>query len=219
MLGDAAASADYARACARVQRFIDRSGKPVVAAVNGAALGGGLELAIRCHGIVAVSGARFQFPEITLGILPGIGGCAVPYRKWPDGAEVFHQMLTAGKSLSTEEAQKIGMVAAVVDSFDGLMAEAVQEVHRLEGAIKRIADHPVAIPPVVVPEEPKAGKLVLSREAVAIIKEAIEACASAESFEASLEAGYKGFGKIACTEAAAEGIKAFLEKRRPEFKT
>jgi enoyl-CoA hydratase/3-hydroxyacyl-CoA dehydrogenase len=219
MLGDAAASADYARACAKVQRFIDKSGKPVVAAVNGMALGGGLELAIRCHGIVAVSGARFQFPEITLGILPGIGGCAVPYRKWPDGAEVFHEMLTVGKSLSVEEARKIGMVEAVADSFDGLMAEAVEHVRRLEGKIERLADRAVEIPPVVLPEEPKAGNLALSREAVAIVKETIEACASAESFDGALEAGYRGFGKIACTEAAAEGIKAFLEKRKPVYKT
>jgi enoyl-CoA hydratase / 3-hydroxyacyl-CoA dehydrogenase len=219
MLGDAAASADYARACARVQRFIDTSEKPVVAAVNGIALGGGLELAIRCHSIVAVSGARFQFPEITLGILPGIGGCAVPYRKWPNGAEVFHQMLTAGKSLTVEEGRNIGMVEAVADSFDGLIAKAVQEVHRLEGRITRMADRPVDIPAVVVAEEPKAGKLPLSRKAVEIVKETIEACAAAGSFEASLEAGYRGFGKIACTEAAAEGIQAFLEKRRPEYKT
>jgi enoyl-CoA hydratase/3-hydroxyacyl-CoA dehydrogenase len=218
MLGDSAASADYARACARVQRFIDNSEKPVVAAVNGAALGGGLELAIRCHGIVAVSGARFQFPEITLGILPGIGGCAVPYRKWPDGAAVFHQMLTAGKSLSAAEAREIGMVETVADSFDGLIAEAVQEVGRLEGNRKRIADRPVEIPKVEVPEVPKAGGLPLSREAVEIVRETIAACASAESFEESLEAGYRGFGKIACTEGAAEGIQAFLEKRRPEYK-
>ncbi|HDR15141.1 MAG TPA: 3-hydroxyacyl-CoA dehydrogenase/enoyl-CoA hydratase family protein [Desulfobacteraceae bacterium] len=218
MLGDAAASADYARACAGVQRFMDRSEKPVVAAVNGMALGGGLELAIRCHGIVAVPGARFQFPEITLGILPGIGGCAVPYRKWPGGAREFHQMLTLGKSISVEEARKIGLVEAVADSFDGLIAEAVKEVVRLDGNITRISDRPVEIPPVELPEEPKARGLVLSREAVEIVKKTIEACASAGSFEESLEAGYRGFGEIACTEAAAEGIGAFLEKRRPEYK-
>ena len=55
MLGDAAASAQYARDCAKVQIFMDQMAKPVVAAINGFALGGGLELAIRCHGIVATN--------------------------------------------------------------------------------------------------------------------------------------------------------------------
>ncbi|MCZ7655666.1 MAG: enoyl-CoA hydratase-related protein [Rhodocyclaceae bacterium] len=47
--------------------------KPVIAALNGMALGGGLELAMRCHGIVALNSAWMQLPEITLGIVPGIG--------------------------------------------------------------------------------------------------------------------------------------------------
>ena len=68
--------------------FMDQMDKPVVAAINGLALGGGLEVALRCHSMVATKNAGFQFPEITLGILPGIGGCIVPYRKWPKGAEL-----------------------------------------------------------------------------------------------------------------------------------
>jgi len=83
MLGNAKASAQYARDCAKVQVFMDRIEKPVVAAVNGFAMGGGLEIAIRCHRLVATRNATLQFPEITLGILPGIGGCVVPYRRWP----------------------------------------------------------------------------------------------------------------------------------------
>ena len=83
MLGDRMASTQYAKDCAKVQVFMDTIEKPVVAAVNGLALGGGLEIAIRCHQIVAVRTARFPLPEITLGILPGIGGCIVPYQNGP----------------------------------------------------------------------------------------------------------------------------------------
>ena len=97
MLGNKDASMQYARDCARVQRYMDQMDKPVVAALNGLAMGGGLEVAIRCHGIVSVEKAILQFPEITLGILPGIGGCVVPYRKWPRGAALFHEMILFGK--------------------------------------------------------------------------------------------------------------------------
>ena len=73
MLGDAAAATQYARDCSRLLVHLDAMKKPVVAALNGMALGGGLELAMRCHGIVALNSAWMQLPEITLGIVPGIG--------------------------------------------------------------------------------------------------------------------------------------------------
>ena len=59
------AAAQYARDCSRLLLHIDRMAKPVVAALNGMALGGGLELALRCHGIVALRNASLQLPEIT----------------------------------------------------------------------------------------------------------------------------------------------------------
>ena len=97
-LGNADAAAKYARDCAEVQLTMDKMEKPVVAAVNGLALGGGMEIAIRCHAIVAADKARFQLPEVTLGITPGIGGCIVPYRRWPKGAALFHEMICLAKT-------------------------------------------------------------------------------------------------------------------------
>jgi enoyl-CoA hydratase/3-hydroxyacyl-CoA dehydrogenase len=58
MLGDSEASVQYTRECAKVQEYMDHMAKPVVAAVNGLALGGGLEVAIRCHSIIATKNAR-----------------------------------------------------------------------------------------------------------------------------------------------------------------
>ena len=71
VLGNAEAAAQYARDCARLLVHIDTMHKPVVAALNGMALGGGLEIALRCHCIVAMRNASLQLPEITLGIVPG----------------------------------------------------------------------------------------------------------------------------------------------------
>jgi enoyl-CoA hydratase/3-hydroxyacyl-CoA dehydrogenase len=196
---------------------MDQMKKPVVAAVNGFALGGGLEVAIRCHDIVATKNASFQFPEITLGILPGIGGCVVPYRKWPQGAELFHEMICLGRPLNATQAAEINMVSQVVDDYLSLISAAVETVNDLQGKIKRIPEGKIDIPEVHVPDEPKAGKQALSKEAVALTKKVIRESAEAENLNDALEIGYKGFGEIACTNAAKEGISAFLERRPPNF--
>jgi enoyl-CoA hydratase/3-hydroxyacyl-CoA dehydrogenase len=218
MLGDAVAAAQYARDCAKVQIFIDQMEKPVVAAVNGFALGGGLEVAIRCHSIVATTNASFQFPEISLGILPGIGGCVVPYRKWPQGAELFHEMICLGRPLKPKDASTIGMVSKVVDDYPALISAAIEEVNSLQDKITRIPEGSVEIPDINIPDEPKAGRQVLSKEAVAITMKVIREGTATEKLNDALEIGYKGFGEIACSDAAKEGITAFLERRPPIFK-
>jgi enoyl-CoA hydratase/3-hydroxyacyl-CoA dehydrogenase len=217
MLGDAAAAMGYAKDCARVQRFLDAMDKPVAAALNGVALGGGLELAIRCHAIVALPNARLQFPEITLGILPGIGGCIVPYRKWPQGAGIFNDMILTGRALSAQEAAEIGMVDHVAKTYPDMIHAAVETVKGLRGAVPRIPEGPVDIPEIFIPETPVSGKLSLSKEAVAIAADTVREGGACSSLSDALEKGYEGFGKIARTPAAREGISAFLEKRKPVF--
>jgi len=218
MLGDSDASVQYAKDCAGVQLFMDQMDKPIVAAINGMALGGGLEVAIRCHSLIATKNALLQFPEITLGILPGIGGCIVPYRKWPDGAALFNEMICFGRPIKAKDAAEIGMVTRIVDEYSELIKAAVEEVKNLQGKVRRISDVKVDIPEITIPDEPMAGKQPLSKEAVSIVLKTVKDGAAADSFAEALEIGYKGFGEIACTDAAKEGISAFLEKRKPEFK-
>jgi enoyl-CoA hydratase/3-hydroxyacyl-CoA dehydrogenase len=218
MLGNAAAAVEYARDCSLLLRYLDRCSKPVVAAVNGLALGGGFELALRCHQIMAAEQAWFQFPEVTLGILPGIGGMVVPYRRWPAASELFHDMIRQAKRLTAKEALDLGIVSGLAGDYLALIKLAVRAVKKMAGKpIPRIADQPVAITALASLEAPMAGKLPLSREVVEIISEAVRDAAASPSFEEALEVGYKAFGEVACTQGAREGIAAFLEKRTPQF--
>ena len=91
-----------------VQEFIEDSNKPVIAAIHGTALGGGLEVALTCHYRIAVPSAKCGLPEVNLGLLPGAGGT----QRLPRvvGVEKALQMVTSGQHVSTKECQKIGLV-------------------------------------------------------------------------------------------------------------
>jgi enoyl-CoA hydratase/3-hydroxyacyl-CoA dehydrogenase len=197
---------------------MDKMNKPVVAALNGLAMGGGLEVAIRCHGIVSVGKAILQFPEITLGILPGIGGCVVPYRKWPHASQLFNDMILLAKPVTAEVAADVGMVDQVVSDPADLISAALNLVQRLQENLPRINEAAIELPDITIPESPLAGKQPLSREAVMITADAIRKAAAAEGLDQALELGYAGFGEIACSDAAKEGISAFLQRRKPKFK-
>ncbi|RKY17280.1 MAG: 3-hydroxyacyl-CoA dehydrogenase/enoyl-CoA hydratase family protein [Planctomycetota bacterium] len=219
LLGQADEAAQFARDCSRLLVHLDACPKPVVAALNGMALGGGLELAIRCHVMVAVRDAWLQFPEVTLGIAPGIGAMVVPYRRWPEAAGVFHDMLRLATRLDAERAHELGVVDVLVDDHAALMTAAVQRVKQLQGEVARIPDAPVAIAPPQEVEPVAARGEVLSRQAIGIIGQAIQDAAASPSLGAALDVGYEAFGASACTPAAKEGIEAFLQRRKPDFAT
>jgi enoyl-CoA hydratase/3-hydroxyacyl-CoA dehydrogenase len=217
MLGKADEAAQYARDCSRLLTYLDRMDKPVVAAVNGLALGGGLELALRCHAIVATATASMQFPEITLGIVPGIGAMVVPFRRWPAAAEKFAAMLRQARKMDAATAHRLGVVDTLAKDYAELVATAVARVNALAGSPRDNYDAPVALPQLAAVEHRADNGQILSRAIVAIMDQAITEAAAATSFEAALEIGYRAFGASACAAAAHEGIASFLERRAPDF--
>jgi enoyl-CoA hydratase/3-hydroxyacyl-CoA dehydrogenase len=181
------------------------------------ALGGGLELAIRCHGIVAAKNAWLQLPEITLGIVPGIGAMVVPYRRWPAAAAVFHGMLRRAERLSAQAAHELGIIDALADDYAGLIDLAVARVHALAGKVRAPADGPVDIGVLAAIEPVAAHGQRLSAEVIGIMERAVCNAAQAPDLTSALEEGYRAFGLCACTAAAREGIGAFQERRTPDF--
>jgi enoyl-CoA hydratase/carnithine racemase len=84
--------------------------------------------------------------------------------------------------------------------------------------VPRISDKPVKIAEFKVSDAPMSGKLPLSKEALSIVARVINQAAAADSLEAALEINYQGSGDISCIDASKEGVYAFLEKRKPDFK-
>ncbi|MHC4551028.1 MAG: enoyl-CoA hydratase/isomerase family protein [Planctomycetota bacterium] len=116
--------------------LIENLGKPVIAAVNGFALGGGLELALACHVRLAARGARLGLPEVTLGIIPGYGGTQRLPRLIGLGPAL--EMITTGRMVDAEEAARLGLVNRVCDPAE--LMPAAQEL-----AAKICANGPLAV--------------------------------------------------------------------------
>ncbi len=107
---------------------VENLGKPVIAAVNGYALGGGCELALACHFRIASDNAVFGQPELKLGIIPGYGGTQRLARQINTGRAL--QIILTGDMVSAEDAQKIGLVNAVYKAED-LLSEAKKIAARI----------------------------------------------------------------------------------------
>lgn len=114
----------------------EQMGKPVVAAVNGFALGGGCELAMGCHARIASENAKFGQPEVKLGLIPGYGGTQRLARLVGKG-RALHLLLT-GETIDAQEAYRIGLVSKVVPAAQ-LLAEATALLRTI------LANGPVAV--------------------------------------------------------------------------
>ena len=105
----------------RVFRAIEKFPKPVIAAINGFALGGGCELALACHIRIASENAQLGLPEVTLGIIPGYGGTQRMARLLGKGKAL--ELILTGDRIKADEAGRIGLVNRVVPA-DQLMSAA-----------------------------------------------------------------------------------------------
>ncbi len=128
----------------QLQAIVEDSPKPVIAAIHGTALGGGLELALVAHARVAVPSAKLGLPEVKLGLLPGAGGT----QRLPRVVGVARalDMMTIGDPITAEAAARIGLVDRVTEG--DLKAAAVAFAREMIGApLAKIRDRPVAVEP------------------------------------------------------------------------
>jgi enoyl-CoA hydratase len=178
---------DHAMQGQHILDLIENMGKPVIAAINGFALGGGCELAMACTLRIAADSARLGQPEINLGIIPGYGGTQRLARLVGRGRAL--EVLLTGDFITAQEAHRLGLVNRVVPA-----AELMAEVRTLAAALASKA--PVAV-----------------RYIIDAVNKGLEMpFAEAQMLEATL------FGLVSTTEDMREGTKAFLEKRKAEFK-
>lgn len=182
--------------------------KPVIAAVNGFALGGGCELAMACHLRVAATHARFGQPEVGLGIIPGYGGTQRLPRIVGKGRAL--ELLLGGGMIDAAEAFRIGLVNAVIEVYkkDETGKEIVDEKGR------KVFDNEKFLSKVV---EMLKGILTKGPVALGYVIEAVN-----RGLDTDLKAGLKLeadlFGVLYSTDDVREGMNAFLEKRVADFK-
>jgi enoyl-CoA hydratase len=178
---------DHAMRGQHVLDLIENLGKPVIAAINGYALGGGCELAMACTLRIAADTAKLGQPEINLGIIPGYAGTQRLARLVGRGRAL--ELLLTGDQISAAEAHRLGLVNRVVPSAD-LMSET-----------RKLAQVLAAKAPIAV------------RYIVDAVNRGLQMpLPDAQVFEATL------FGLVSTTEDMREGTKAFLEKRKAEFR-
>jgi enoyl-CoA hydratase/carnithine racemase len=111
---------DFLERIHRVMNKIDEAPITTIAAVHGVTFGGGFELALVCDLMIADRMARFCFPELRLGLIPGFGG--IPRLKRDLGNAVVRDLLLTGRSFNTTKAQQIGLVSQVVGEGEALRA-------------------------------------------------------------------------------------------------
>lgn len=173
---------DFMTKGAQLYQRLESSRLPIVAAVNGAALGGGNELAMSADIRIASTQARFGQPEVNLGIIPGWGGTM----RLPKlvGLSQARRLLLTGDPIDAQRAFDIGLVDQVV------------EPHLLVDAALNLADRLAALPPLALKE---IKQLVMDQTP-----------GGQERETAAIQ-------RLMITADALEGIRAFMEKRRPRF--
>lgn len=181
------AALDYARDAHELTTWLEELPVPVIAAVNGFALGGGLELAMACDFILASENAIFGQPEVGLGLIPGFGGC-VRLQRFV-GAARARELILTGSKIDAEQALRIGLISRVLPDTHALL-EAAHETAR-----QSAAQAPTAV--AAAKRTIRATRLLPDVEALAYERESFADC-----FD---------------TADSAAGMLAFTEKRNPNF--
>lgn len=182
--------ADGKKAAGEGQRIflkIERFEKPVIAAINGVCLGGGMELAMACHMRMCSDRARLGQPEINLGIIPGFGGTQRLSRLVGRGKAL--EWILTGDNIAPQDAKALGLVNHVIPESEVL--------RQAQGLAKKIAMKPAA--------------------AIAQALKAVRDGLDQPAMEAAMAVELESFGKCCESPDMKEGIKAFVEKRQPQF--
>lgn len=170
---------------------IENSKKPIVAAVNGFALGGGCELAMACHFRLCSENAKFGQPEVNLGLLPGYGG-----------TQRLTQLVGKGKSMELQ------MTAHLIDANEALQIGLVNHVTTPESLLERTKD----ILQIIMSKAPIAIAKVIECINIAVVSDSAYTTGKS-GYDKEVEA----FGDCFITEDMKEGTTAFLEKRKANF--
>lgn len=184
---DISSGKEYVLKGQALTKMIENFIKPVIAAVNGYALGGGTEIALACHIRIASENAKMGQPEVKLGIIPGYGGTQRLARLVGKGKAM--ELILSGEMIDAHEACQIGLVNKVV-SFDDLKPTC----EALAGKI--ITNGPLAL-----------------QYSIQAINKGLD-----RNLEEGLLLEAELFGKACATEDSKEGTKAFLEKRKANFR-
>jgi len=171
----------------RINAALEKLRQPVIAAINGAAMGGGLELAISCTLRVIEESVKMAIPEVKLGIIPGTGGTQRLPRLIGKGRAA--EILLTGEPIDAQEAYRIGLVNEVVP--DGEAVNGAEEMAR-----KIMANAPIAVE--------------MAKDALEIGKDL--------PLEHAVQYSQKNCVTCFSTEDMKEGMSAFLERRKADFK-
>lgn len=177
----------YTRIAQELTSRIEELPVPVLAAVNGFALGGGCEIAMACDFIYASANASFGQPEVQLGLVPGFGG-SVRLQQFV-GAAMASELIMTGRRIDAAEALRIGLVNRVFDDKDALLAGAHETMKLVLG---------------------------VSPIAVAVSKQAIRETAH-QANRTALDIERAAFVGMFSTADMREGTRAFMAKEKPTF--
>ncbi len=165
--------------------------KPVIAALNGHAIGGGFELAMACDLIIAADHVEFGLPELPLGMIPDAGALQRLPRRLP--YNIAMEMFVLGRRMTAREAAHYGLVNKVVPS-----AELMNAAREWAGRLAEAA--PLAL------------------QSVKAVLRTIECLPLEQAFARIREGDIDVYQRMMTSEDAREGVRAFMEKRKPAFK-